>query len=211
MWRRQHGDRIPAPAPTSIPHLSSHITALTVNFLWIRRQPYSAYAVYCTTLSPPAFYGDGALVWLLWKAVQGWPDPKRHLAIYSLLGWMFVSKFSKNLGHYVRHPSDFALLPVSIMFGWFHGLIKLYAMVTLNVVCILTTSSIFSIMFFCLSSHAGFLNRFTWRDPQLLSCMCHHPRAHLTQLLACPSATFTDHTYRQLGAVVLEQTPIPTV
>lgn len=45
---------------------------------------------------------------------------------------MFVSKFSKNLGHYRRYPSDIALLPVSIMFGWFHGLIKLYAMVTLN-------------------------------------------------------------------------------
>lgn len=48
--------------------------------------------------------------------------------------WMFVSKFSKNLGHYIRYPSDLALLPVSIVFGWLHGLIKLYAMFTLDVV-----------------------------------------------------------------------------
>ena len=97
-------------------------------------QPYSAYAVHLTTLSPPAIIGDGALIWLLWKAGQTWSDEQRHLAIYSLLTWMFVSKFSKNLGHYIRYPSDVALLPVSIMFGWFHGLIKLYAMVTLDVV-----------------------------------------------------------------------------
>lgn len=47
---------------------------------------------------------------------------------------MLISKFSKNLGHYVRYPSDIALLPASIIFGWLHGLIKLYAMVTLDVV-----------------------------------------------------------------------------
>jgi hypothetical protein len=100
----------------------------------VRQQPYSTYAVQITTLSPPAFIGDGALVWLLWEGVQAWPDEHRHLAIYTLLVWMFVSKFSKNLGHYLRYPSDVVLLPVSILFGWFHGLIKLYAMVTLDVV-----------------------------------------------------------------------------
>jgi hypothetical protein len=108
--------------------------ALTASFGGSRRQPYSAYAVHLTTLSPPAFVGDGALVWLLWMAVQAWPETQKLLTMYSLLVWMLVSKFIKNLGHYVRYPSDIALLPVSIIFGWFHGLIKLYAMFTLNVV-----------------------------------------------------------------------------
>ena len=52
----------------------------------------------------------------------------------SLLLWMAVSKFSKNLGHYIRNPTDVFLIPVSICFGWFHGLIKIYAMLTLDVV-----------------------------------------------------------------------------
>jgi hypothetical protein len=99
-------------------------------------QPYSAYAVHLTTLSPPAFIGDGALVWLLHRAGQTWSPDQRHLAMYTLLVWMLISKFSKNLGHYIRYPTDVALLPVSILFGWFHGLIKLYAMVTLDVVSI---------------------------------------------------------------------------
>ncbi|KAF7506273.1 hypothetical protein GJ744_012081 [Endocarpon pusillum] len=111
----------------------SNLTSMfTERHIW-SGQPYSAYAVHLTTLSPPAFIGDGALIWLLWKAGQTWPEEQKHLAIYSLLVWMFISKFSKNLGHYIRYPSDTALLPVSIFFGWFHGLIKLYAMVTLDV------------------------------------------------------------------------------
>ena len=98
-----------------------------------RRQPYSTYAVYLTTLSPPAFVGDSLLLWLLWKAVQDWQDPTaQKLAIYSLLAWMLMSKFSKNLGHYIRYPGDFLLLPVSIVFGWLHGLIKLYALATIH-------------------------------------------------------------------------------
>ena len=47
---------------------------------------------------------------------------------------MFLSKFLKLLGHFIRYPEDFFLLPVSILFGYGHGLIKVYAACTLNVV-----------------------------------------------------------------------------
>lgn len=50
--------------------------------------------------------------------------------------WMFISKFIKLLGHYIRYPVDVLLLPVSILFGYFHGGIKMYAVLTLNVVSI---------------------------------------------------------------------------
>jgi hypothetical protein len=49
-------------------------------------------------------------------------------------GWMLASKFIKLLGHYIRYPVDLLLLPVSILFGYFHGGIKMYAVMTLNVV-----------------------------------------------------------------------------
>ncbi|RAL04375.1 uncharacterized protein BO80DRAFT_234994 [Aspergillus ibericus CBS 121593] len=48
--------------------------------------------------------------------------------------WMFISKFIKLVGHYIRYPVDVILLPVSILFGYFHGAIKIYAVLTLNVV-----------------------------------------------------------------------------
>ena len=56
------------------------------------------------------------------------------LGLAILLIWMLVSKFVKLLGHYIRYPVDFFLLPVSIIFGYLYGLIKARAMLSLNVV-----------------------------------------------------------------------------
>ena len=47
---------------------------------------------------------------------------------------MIFSKFIKLITHFVRYPVDILLWPVSILFGWFHGLIKVYAAITLSVV-----------------------------------------------------------------------------
>ncbi|KAK2801846.1 hypothetical protein FQN50_007591 [Emmonsiellopsis sp. PD_5] len=97
------------------------------------RQPWSTYAVYLTTLSPPAFLGDYALIALCQEGTRDWDEDSRNLILHSLYVWMFVSKFIKLLGHYIRYPVDFVLLPVSIFFGYFHGLVKLYAACSLNV------------------------------------------------------------------------------
>lgn len=48
--------------------------------------------------------------------------------------WMFTSKWIKLVGHYIRYPVDLLLLPISVVFGYFHGAIKMYAVMTLNVV-----------------------------------------------------------------------------
>ena len=100
------------------------------------QQPWCAYALHLATLSPPAAIGDGLLVFLLCQATQNWDAQSRHYALGTLLLWMFISKFVKLLGHFVRYPADVVLLPVSILFGYFHGLIKVYAFFSLNVVWI---------------------------------------------------------------------------
>ena len=33
-----------------------------------------------------------------------------------------------------RHPQDLIFYPISVLFGYFHGLIKIYALLTLNMV-----------------------------------------------------------------------------
>jgi hypothetical protein len=38
------------------------------------------------------------------------------------------------MGLFRRNPSDVMFLPATILFGWFHGLIKLYALSTLKMV-----------------------------------------------------------------------------
>ncbi|RDH35685.1 nucleotide-diphospho-sugar transferase [Aspergillus welwitschiae] len=97
------------------------------------RQPWSAYAVHLTTLSPPALLGDLLLLILCHKATVSWDNDTHALAMQALGLWMFISKFIKLLGHYIRYPVDVILLPVSILFGYFHGAIKIYAVLTLNV------------------------------------------------------------------------------
>lgn len=98
------------------------------------RQPWSAYAVHLTTLSPPALLGDLLLVWLCHKATVSWGDSLHDQAMTWLYLWIFTSKWIKLVGHYIRYPVDVLLLPVSVLFGYFHGAIKVYAVMTLNVV-----------------------------------------------------------------------------
>lgn len=113
------------------------------------RQPWSAYAVHLTTLSPPALLGDLLLVWLCHKATVSWGDALHDRAMTSLYLWIFSSKWIKLLGHYIRYPVDVFLMPVSILFGYFHGAIKMYAVMTLNVVsCI-----VFFFIFFYIFAH----------------------------------------------------------
>lgn len=99
-----------------------------------RSQPWSTYAVHLTTLSHWAFFGDCLLLYLFFQATESWDDDTQTFGFLVLMGWMFLSKFIKLLGHYIRYPADFFLLPISIVFGYLHGLIKIYAMLSLNVV-----------------------------------------------------------------------------
>lgn len=90
--------------------------------------------MHLTTLSPPALLGDLLLVWLCHKATVSWGDVLHQRVMTLLCLWMFASKWIKLVGHYIRYPVDVLLLPVSLVFGYFHGAIKMYAVMTLNVV-----------------------------------------------------------------------------
>lgn len=57
----------------------------------------------------------------------------------ALAAWMVFSKFIKLITHFVRYPVDLLLWPISVVFGWFHGGIKYYALATLSEVCLVVT------------------------------------------------------------------------
>lgn len=53
----------------------------------------------------------------------------------ALAAWIVFSKCTKLMPHFVRHPEDtILLLPVVVVFGYVHGLIKFWGLVTLNAV-----------------------------------------------------------------------------
>ncbi|KAL8737958.1 MAG: hypothetical protein Q9181_001180 [Wetmoreana brouardii] len=111
----------------------SNITSLFWDrHIWMH-QPWSTYAVYLTTVSHWALVWDCLLIYLYLDMTNSWNSASRDVGLAVLASWMFLSKFVKLLGHYIRYPVDFLMLPVSILFGYFHGLIKGYAMLSLNV------------------------------------------------------------------------------
>lgn len=108
------------------------------NVVWhaYSRHPYSTYAVFTTTLFPPAIIIDGLLFFCLHRALT-----KDRLVLFGstyrttmcfFFAFWFISKWVKSIGHYSRYPSDMLLIPVSILFGWFHGIIKIKAFFTMN-------------------------------------------------------------------------------
>jgi hypothetical protein len=78
----------------------------------------------------------------------GWGEVSHDRAMTSLYLWMFTSKWIKLLGHYIRYPVDVFLLPVSVLFGYFHGAIKMYAVMTLNVVSVFILDFFYAFAFF---------------------------------------------------------------
>lgn len=124
-----------------------------------RHQPWSTYAVYLTTVSHWALAWDSFLIYLFFDMTKCWPNNSRDIGLATLISWMFLSKFLKLLGHYVRYPGDFLLLPVSIFFGYFHGFIKGYAMLSLNVVRASIYSLVHTLAYLATSNHNLEANR----------------------------------------------------
>lgn len=100
-----------------------------------RQQPWCTYALHIATFTSLAFVFDILIPLAMWWATEGWNHDTRVGVVTAQLVWMFgFTKWIKLFGLFKRHPADLVFLPVSIIFGWYHGFIKLYALFTLNMV-----------------------------------------------------------------------------
>lgn len=100
------------------------------------QQPWCTYALHIATFTSLAFAMDPFIPFALWKATANFdPTTRQNLVIAQLVFVFGFTKIVKLWGLFRRNPSDILYLPLSIAFGYFHGLIKLYALFTLNMVC----------------------------------------------------------------------------
>lgn len=98
-----------------------------------RQQPWSTYALHIATFTSLAFITDPLLLYSCWRATGDWELENRKRAVWAQFIFMFgFTKIVKLMGLFLRNPSDIKYLPVSILFGYFHGLIKVYALFTLR-------------------------------------------------------------------------------
>ncbi|RDW87811.1 glycosyltransferase family 2 protein [Coleophoma crateriformis] len=111
---------------------SNWTSLVTERHVW-RQQPWSTYALHIATFTSLAFLLDPAILWVTYQATQTWSPEAQRTAMLVQFLFMCASKVVKLVGLFVREPSDILFLPVSILFGYFHGLIKLWALFTLRV------------------------------------------------------------------------------
>lgn len=111
----------------------SNFTSLCVERHVWRQQPWCTYALHIATFTSLAFVMDPLIMYALWEGSANWNPTVRLYTWWA--NFMFVFVFTKTVklwGLFKRNPSDILFLPLSIIFGYFHGLIKLYALFTLN-------------------------------------------------------------------------------
>ncbi|KAL8353846.1 hypothetical protein RB601_003603 [Gaeumannomyces tritici] len=95
--------------------------------------PWSTYALHIATFTFLAFVFDPLILASLWWGTADWDNMNRCYAFGAMLVFFAFTKVVKLMGLFKRNPKDLMFLPLSIVFGYFHGLIKLYALFTLNV------------------------------------------------------------------------------
>jgi cellulose synthase/poly-beta-1,6-N-acetylglucosamine synthase-like glycosyltransferase len=133
----------------------SNLTSLTEGYMWMR-YPWSLYAVFQTTVTQWAFLLDCALLASAYFALCEagyYPANEGQLSRAdkwqrSLLWTLFIAhwvfaKTIKLVPHLLRNPGDVRFVPVSILFGYFHNLIKLYGCITVTEVCCFCCSILF--------------------------------------------------------------------
>ncbi|KAL1851644.1 hypothetical protein VTK73DRAFT_9410 [Phialemonium thermophilum] len=111
----------------------SNYTSLVVErYVW-KQQPWCTYALHLTTFTSLAFVVDPLLLASLWWGTETWDPSFRRYAFWAQFIFMFAfTKVVKLIGLFKRDWRDIVFLPVSIVFGYFHGLIKVYALFTLK-------------------------------------------------------------------------------
>ncbi|KAI6265590.1 Type 2 glycosyltransferase, partial [Pyricularia oryzae] len=95
------------------------------------QQLWCTYALHIATFTSLAFVFNFFILAALWRGIKCWNPVYRKFALYAQLAFLGFFKVVKLLGLIRRYPSDVVYVPVSILFGYFHGLIKIYTGLTL--------------------------------------------------------------------------------
>ncbi|KAF2868613.1 nucleotide-diphospho-sugar transferase [Massariosphaeria phaeospora] len=125
----------------------SNLTSLSELHMWTN-YPWSLYAVFQTTLTQWAFLFDCLLVACFFFALseEGYyaadanstadhalEQRRQRTLLWALfLGHYAFAKTVKLVPHLLRNPGDVRFVPVSVCFGYFHNLIKLYGCITVT-------------------------------------------------------------------------------
>jgi hypothetical protein len=93
---------------------------------WIQH-PWTTFSMFIALFFNIAILYDGALFWTLKNSDYGTTG---NLVVLGLV--LFVSKLIKPWDYYRRFPQDWVYIPAQILFGYYHGLVRLRALFTIQ-------------------------------------------------------------------------------
>lgn len=99
-----------------------------------RTQLWSTYALHFATFTTLSVAFDPFILWACHRATQNLPGQGHFYCMLAQVLFMAWIKVIKLVGLFRRNPIDVVYLPVSILFGYFHSFIKIYALLTWNTV-----------------------------------------------------------------------------
>ncbi|KAF2859621.1 glycosyltransferase family 2 protein, partial [Piedraia hortae CBS 480.64] len=106
-------------------HWRGNLIVMEGEKYWCERKYwFGLYAIYIAQWTQFAVVYDGvmlALVRVLWPEMT-----------WGFVGWVLGTKLVKLVPHFWRYPKDLVLVPVSVAFSYLHGVINLYALLTLR-------------------------------------------------------------------------------
>jgi len=91
--------------------------------------------IYTATFTSLGLLTDPLFFILYHQASATWDSSHRSMGWIVVTCWYLFTKIVKRIGLLRRNPYDLVFIPVSIIFGLAHGLIKLNALWTWNVTC----------------------------------------------------------------------------
>ncbi|KFY15786.1 hypothetical protein V491_05560 [Pseudogymnoascus sp. VKM F-3775] len=105
--------------------------------LFIERKVYwtqwwTIYALYFATFTSLGLITDPLYFYSFYCASRTWDQTSAWTGWSIVIAWYIFTKVVKLTGLLRRHPSDIIYVPVSVVFGFFHGFIKLKALWTWN-------------------------------------------------------------------------------
>lgn len=117
-------------------HWRGNFTVMTNERYWCSRTyPWGWFVIYVCQFMTPALIFDG-LLFALYSNFLSEVDASSSAKILAYAGlaiWVVFTKILKLLPHLCRHPSDIKFVPVAVLFSYFHGIINIWALLTLNV------------------------------------------------------------------------------
>ena len=111
-------------------HFRGNFTVMVNEDYWYKRHLWTLYAVYIAQFQTPAILVDSLLFWLLYRATHVSPFQALTLAIFAT--WVLFTKVVKIIPHLRRHPADIKFLPIAVLFSYAHGIINIWALLTLH-------------------------------------------------------------------------------